>query len=119
MSLGSVWSVGGVAPSLSVGVPNGRGGLIGSGTNAPLYTTSFSNAIPKSQEEREKHEGRLAQALEFDRAQRVFDYTDSSIKPRHVSSKQRKHSEIDSKTTWNGTEWVLDGSQASKFSGIH
>ncbi|OBT91038.1 hypothetical protein VE02_00097 [Pseudogymnoascus sp. 03VT05] len=111
ISLGSVWAVGGLAP-LSVGVSDGRGGLTGSGTNAPLYTTSFSSATSKEEEDREKHEGRLAKALDLDRAQRIHDFVDHSISPPSADPQRRGHSEIGTKTTWRGTEWVTSGSQA-------
>ncbi|OBT58554.1 hypothetical protein VE04_02233 [Pseudogymnoascus sp. 24MN13] len=111
ISLGSVWAVGGLAP-LSVGVSDGRGGLTGSGTNAPLYTTSFSSATSKEEEDREKHEGRLAKALDLDRAQRIHDFVDHSISPPRADPQRRGYSEIGTKTTWRGTEWVSSGSQA-------
>lgn len=110
--------MGGLAP-LSVGISNGRGGLTGSGTNAPLYTTSFSSAIPKAEEDREKHEGRLAKALDLDRTQRIHDFVDNSISPQRIASKRQKDSELDAKTTWKGTEWVLDGAQASSEQNQH
>lgn len=113
ISLGSVWAVGGLAP-LSVGVSDGRGGLTGSGTNAPLYTTSFSSATSKEEDDREKHEGRLATALDLDRAQRIHDFVDHSISPPRADPQRREYSEIGTKITWRGTEWVSSGSQASE-----
>jgi meiosis-specific APC/C activator protein AMA1 len=115
VSLGSAWIVGGLAP-LSIGVSNGRGGLIGSGTNAPLYTTSFSSAAPKAAEDRDRHEGRLAKALELDRIRRVFDFSDISVSPGRVFTGKRKYPDPDSKTGWSGTEWVMEGRQASEWS---
>ena len=113
VSLGSAWTVGGLAP-LSIGVSNGRGGLFSSGTNAPLYTTSFSTAAPKAEEELDKHEGRLAKALELDRVQRVFECS-NSISPSRIFTAKRKYAELNSKTIWSGTEWVMDGRQSSKW----
>ncbi len=98
---------------MSVGVSNGRGGLTGSGTNAPLYTTSFSSAVPKVEEEREKHEGRLAKALEVDRTTRIRDYTDQSF-PRAALLHSKRHSTTDVKTEWKGTEWALEGGQVKQ-----
>lgn len=117
MSLGSAWTVGGLAP-LSIGVSNGRGGLISSGTNAPLYTTSFSSAAPKAEEDQDKHEGRLAMALELDRVQRVFDFSDSML-PRRAFTGKRKYADVNSKTIWSGTEWVTEGRQASEWNVPH
>ena len=112
MSLGSAWTVGGLAP-LSIGVLNGRGGLIGSGTNAPLYTTSFSSTAPNAEEDRDKHEGRLAKALDIDRVQRVLDFFDS-MPPERIFIGKHKYAENSSKTVWSGTEWVREGRHASK-----
>ncbi|RAL65329.1 hypothetical protein DID88_000897 [Monilinia fructigena] len=109
VSVGTVWSVGGVAP-VSAGISDGRGGLLGSGTNAPLYTTSFSASRPKAQEDFEKHEDRLAQALDIDRIQRVFEFRNSlSTPPRTPLKSRSKRHKFDSRTVWNGTEWVLGG----------
>ncbi|KAG4029323.1 hypothetical protein MFRU_016g00780 [Monilinia fructicola] len=109
VSVGTVWAVGGVAP-VSAGISDGRGGLLGSGTNAPLYTTSFSASRPKAQEDFEKHEDRLAQALDIDRIQRVFEFRDPlSTPPRTPLKSRSKRHKFDSRTVWNGTEWVLGG----------
>lgn len=87
---------------------------MGSGTNAPLYTTSFSNSRPKSEDEREKHEGRLASALNIDRIQRVLDFDGYSTFPRCKSkTKIRRFHDI-SRTIWTGTEWSNDGRIPSK-----
>jgi meiosis-specific APC/C activator protein AMA1 len=105
--------VGGLAP-ISTGVPSGRGGLLVSGTNAPLYTTSFSAALPNAKEETEKHEGRLAQALNLDRVTRVLEFRDplaSPLKPITIS--RPNGTKLESKTVWKGTEWVLGGPEHS------
>ncbi|RWA07104.1 hypothetical protein EKO27_g7996 [Xylaria grammica] len=106
VSHGAVWSVGGIAPN-GVAVDGGRGRLVSSGTNARLYTTSFSNLKPKSEEDQEKHEGRLALALKIDRAQRVLDFDGFSTFPRHKRRTTRP-SLPSAKTTWTGTEWAND-----------
>ncbi|KAI9049684.1 hypothetical protein LZ554_005840 [Drepanopeziza brunnea f. sp. 'monogermtubi'] len=88
VSVGTIWRVGGLAPIS--GVSNGRGGLLGSGTNAPLYTTSFT-AKPKAQEDKERHESRLAEALELDRVGRILEFRDPSTSPlrSQISSSRR------------------------------
>ncbi|CAG8957758.1 hypothetical protein HYFRA_00000096 [Hymenoscyphus fraxineus] len=106
VSVGTVWSVGGLAPYTS-GVSNGRGRLLGSGTNAPLYTTSFSAAKPKAQEDSEKHEGRLAEALELDRVSRVFEFRERTTSPQRPSACARTDSGVEQKTVWKGTEWIM------------
>ncbi|PQE17395.1 meiosis-specific apc c activator ama1 protein [Rutstroemia sp. NJR-2017a BVV2] len=109
VSVGTVWAVGGVAPA-SAGISNGRGGLMGSGTNAPLYTTSFSASRPKAQDDSEKHEDRLAQALEIDRIQRVFEFRHPAVSPpASPTNGKGKKQKLHPKTQWNGTEWVLGG----------
>ena len=99
---------------VSAGISDGRGGMLGSGTNAPLYTTSFSASRPKAQEDFEKHEDRLAQALDIDRTQRVFEFRDPLATPPATPFDSRfKRHIFDTKTTWNGTEWVLGGPEQS------
>ncbi|KAJ2969018.1 hypothetical protein NUW58_g10090 [Xylaria curta] len=113
VSHGAVWSVGGTAPSGGA-VDGGRGRLVSSGTNARLYTTSFSNLKPKSEEDQEKHEGRLASALDIDRIQRVLDFEGFSTFPR-CKKKARPPLQY-AKTSWTGTEWVNDMYLAPKAS---
>ncbi|KAH8160751.1 hypothetical protein CIB48_g7492 [Xylaria polymorpha] len=109
VSHGAVWSVGGTAPS-GVAVDGGRGRLLSSGTNARLYTTSFSNLRPKSEEDQEKHEDRLALALSLDRAQRVLNFGGFSTFPR--CKKKTRPPLLSSRTTWTGTEWANDARSA-------
>ncbi|KAI2777582.1 WD40 repeat-like protein [Daldinia loculata] len=103
VSNGAVWSVGGLAPG---GVDDGRGRRVSSGTNARLYATAFSDTRPKSEDEQEKHEGRLALALKIDRIQRILVFDGYSTFPRC------KHKERlllrEAKTTWTGSEWSND-----------
>ena len=94
--------------------------MVGSGTNAPLYTASFSVARPKAQEDLENHEGRLAEALELDRNARVLEFRDPCFSPPKPPTIGRtKCSELDSRTVWDGTEWVMDGADLSKSQSIH
>lgn len=113
-----MWAVGGLAPVVS-GVPDGRGRVLGSGTNARLYTTSFAIPRPMSVVDLavERHEGRLSQALELDRVSRVFDFRNSHLSslPKPVTLKKHNSAEKESKTAWNGTEWVSPRSETSKL----
>lgn len=103
VSNGAVWSVGGLAPG---GIDDGHGRRVSSGTNARLYATSFSNARPKSEEDQEKHEGRLALALKIDRVQRILDFDGYSTFP---SCKHKKRPSLrESKTIWTGSGWSND-----------
>ena len=99
--------MGGLAPVLPGG-SNGRGGLLGHGTNAPLYTTSFTAARPKAREDTERHQGRLAEALELDRAQRVLEFRENAPSQKHLTA---KHMDIDpgAKTAWKCGEWIMGG----------
>ncbi|KAF2089904.1 WD40 repeat-like protein [Saccharata proteae CBS 121410] len=115
VSNGAVWNVGGsaiVADSVS-GVPDGRGGMISSGTNAPLYTSMFlAQSDPAS--EMDAHQGRLAVALDIDRTSRVLGHFDSpnssgfspstastgSVSPIHDNSRA---------PTWINTAWTREG----------
>jgi meiosis-specific APC/C activator protein AMA1 len=69
--------------------------------------------VPGAEEEYEKHEGRLAKALDFDRAERVFEYVNMNILTSPSTAKCR-HTDTSTKTVWKGTEWVLEGSRGSK-----
>ena len=94
--------------------------MVGSGTNAPLYTASFSVARPKAQEDLENHEGRLAEALELDRNARVLEFRDPCFSPPKPPTIGRtKGSELDSRTVWDGAGWVMGGADLSKSLSIH
>ncbi|RKF73303.1 Meiotic fizzy-related protein 2 [Golovinomyces cichoracearum] len=69
-SIGTVWRVGGLAHSTVLS--NERGGSQLSSSNAPIYTTSFSSK-PKTQDDIEKLENRLAEALSLNRTSRILD----------------------------------------------
>jgi hypothetical protein len=84
-------------------VNNGRGQLVRSGTNARLFRTTFPTAKPRSEEELEKHQARLAAALGLDRSGRVLDV---SLSIHHDGNSKRPGYVP---TRWNGTEWVNDG----------
>ncbi|KAI0401768.1 WD40-repeat-containing domain protein [Xylaria palmicola] len=113
VSHGAVWSVGGTAPG-GVAVDGGRGRLVSSGSNARLYTTAFSSVKSKSEEDQEKHEGRLALALKIDRIQRVLDFDGFSTFPR--CKKKTRPPLSPTRTTWTGVEWANDAHPIPKSS---
>lgn len=79
ISDGAVWNVGGPAAAQVPPPPataNGRGGLLSSGTNAPLHVAHFLDQDTPDQDLR-RHEDRLALALEVDPASRIL----SNIRP--------------------------------------
>lgn len=73
ISAGAIWGVGGTsaATKSSLAVPDGAGGLLSSGTTAPMYTAQF---FPRhvSPQDPEKHSSRLALALDIDPASRLL-----------------------------------------------
>lgn len=76
ISAGAVWHVGG--PSLMsntiAAVSIGNGGMLGSGTTAPLYVSSFLNrADPEA--ELEAYERRLALAVEVNQTDRILHHS--------------------------------------------
>ncbi|ETS80921.1 hypothetical protein PFICI_08450 [Pestalotiopsis fici W106-1] len=111
VSVGAVWSVGGTAPG-AVAIDGGRGRFLGSGTTAPLYTMPFTKMRPKSEEHQEKHEGRLAQALQIDPVQRILGSDIFSTFPRCRSNRKAQASLDTSRTNWTGTEWLNDGQKS-------
>jgi meiosis-specific APC/C activator protein AMA1 len=106
-SYGSIWTVGGVAPSGNA-VNDGRGHLVQTGTTARLFRTTFSTAKPKPNEELEKHQARLASALELDQTQRVFEF-DIKARSTNRQKRGRAFSFTPRKTFWDGAQWVNEG----------
>lgn len=115
-SAGAVWAVGGstaASPTGPVqGLPNGRGGIIGSGTNAPMYTSRFLDGETPDQD-LERLEGRLAAALDIDQTSRMLDIPFSPKLAGHAStgssSSKRRYPFIDSRTRWEHGAWVQEG----------
>ena len=88
-----------------VGVHDGRGVILGSGTNARMYSSNFFNQ-ETAKESRERFEGRLAMALDIDRSGKVFDFS--------CRTKLRRGQSEPAKTTqWKDGQWA---SQSSKLS---
>lgn len=107
-SYGSIWTVGGVAPSGNA-VNSGRGHLIQTGTSARLFRTTFSTATPKRNEELEKHEARLATALELDQTQRVLEFDNKTRSTNNAQKRGRAFTFTPHKTFWDGAQWVNEG----------
>lgn len=83
-------------------VNNGRGQLVRSGTNAPLFRAIFPTSKANYEEEQEKHAARIAMALGLDRAQRVLEVN----LPPHRQANGRQSDDF--RTQWNGREWIND-----------
>ncbi|OJD23470.1 hypothetical protein ACJ73_05178 [Blastomyces percursus] len=81
ISAGAVWNVGGTAAATGrapVGIDDGRGGLISTGTNAPMYIANFLDKDTHIQHLK-RHEARLATALDVDQAKKVLNFGDPSL----------------------------------------
>jgi len=123
-SAGAVWNIGGSAAlgDSVTAVSDGRGGLLGSGTNAPLYTSNFfQRTDPLS--ELDLHEKRLALALDIDQASRILEMPllpSSPCSPPVSLANSLSRAplpEVQSAIVWRDSEWVKDGSTISSRSG--
>lgn len=113
VSAGAVWNVGGSAQASQPGpvraVPNGRGGFLSSGSNAPMYTAEFLDQRSANQEI-ETLESRVARALDIDRTERLINTNRSTRVFRGASTGsvglQNRHSRNEPRTKWINGEWV-------------
>ncbi len=125
-SAGAVWSVGGLTAASPTGpihaVSNGRGGLIGSGTNAPMYTSRFLEGETPDQD-LERFEGRLAAALDIDQTRRMLDIPGSPNRGGDASTgsvaSKRKYPFINSRTRWEHGEWVQGGTPSCEWEFVY
>ena len=107
VSAGAVWNVGGATPAPSgpmVGVVDGRGGLLGSGTNAPMFSSDFFRKESADQS-LERYESRLAAALKIDQASRILDFSTTHEPEESNSGHNLRLSSLES---WQNKAW-LDG----------
>jgi hypothetical protein len=116
ISAGAVWNVGGssAVSDTVTAVSTGRGGMLGSGTNAPLYTSTFlDRADPEA--ELEAYEHRLALALDVDQTNRVLQHS-----PLPFAYRKEKHGGSTSplKHTWRDGAWIKDGVIPRLFNGL-
>jgi len=121
-SFGAVWNVGGTTAAMIgpvTGIPDGRGGFLSSGTNAPMYTSQFLEGDSPDQD-LERHERRLAAALDIDQANKILG---APISPQffrcEISSSGTKRKWIydqGARTVWRDNEWVKDGAPLRKLS---
>lgn len=118
----SVWNVGNPTTPSSrpiAGIPDGRGGRIGSGTNAPMYTSKFLvNETPD--QDIDRFERRLALACDIDQATRVFRVSQFPERPRSYSTSSADRNQrttcADNRTVWRDGQWVNDWDQTRKSS---
>lgn len=120
-SSGAVWNVGGTGAAINgpvAGVSDGRGGFLGSGTNAPMYTSQFLQGDSPDQD-LDRHERRLAAAFDIDQASRVLGSpAGPEAFPSHSIGRGTKRKWNDgqgARTVWKDSEWVKDGALMRKF----
>ena len=117
-SAGAVWNVGGSAAPPSgpiAGIPNGRGGLLGSGTNAPMFTSRFFQTESADQSQ-ERLEGRLAAALDIDQTSRTLSISRSPEAEVTGSPSRPGTRGPPSGTIWRDGRWHNDDSQSGETS---
>lgn len=120
----SVWNVGSATTPSSrpiAGIPDGRGGRVGSGTNAPMYTSKFlANETPDL--DMDRFERRLALACDIDQASRVFRVSQSPERHRSYSTssgdRNQRASCEDNRTVWRDGQWVNDWDHTRKSSSM-
>ena len=100
VSTGAVWNLGGTAapdPGPIAAVPDGRGGLLGSGTNAPMFSSQFFKSESEDQMLK-RFEGRVAAALDVDQSCRTLN------SPQTLQGNPCTKS----KTVWKDSRWTSD-----------
>ena len=112
-SAGAVWNVGGTmfisGPGPITGVSDGRGGVLGSGTNAPMFSSRFFEQ-ETSDQILERFEGRIAAALELDQTSRTLSISRSPERDRigrslNAGNKRKQPAQ----TAWKDGQWLSDG----------
>ncbi|KAL8708558.1 MAG: hypothetical protein Q9220_006611 [cf. Caloplaca sp. 1 TL-2023] len=110
-SAGAVWNIGGgsTIPTGPIeGISDGRGGLIGSGTNAPLYTAKFLDKN-MSNDDQDTYENRLAMALDFDRTRRTLDFSRPRRQAEVANGTIRRTTDVVRQSQWKYGQWIREG----------
>ncbi|RSL54439.1 hypothetical protein CEP54_009881 [Fusarium duplospermum] len=95
--------VGGLVPS-AIAVDDGQGHLLQRGTNARIFPTPYQGSLINTSVEKEKHEGRVASALNLDRIRKVLDFCQSRPIPRNPILGRTLDLE-EGRTIWDGCKW--------------
>jgi hypothetical protein len=114
---GTVWNVGGPAAALDrppLAIPDGAGGLLGSGTTAPMYTAKFFPQTTTA-EEREQHASRVALALDIDPATRLMGTSTHWPLPESKPSPSSPEYERLSPFEWKDNAWKRVEREKCKF----
>ncbi|EMD69197.1 hypothetical protein GGP41_004788 [Bipolaris sorokiniana] len=105
ISTGAVWNVGGpsAVSDTVVAVSTGRGRMLGSGTNAPLYKSAFlSQADPEA--ELEAYAQRLALALDIDRTDRILQHSPLWTSRNSLDFSAPSHG----RHVWRDSAWIKE-----------
>jgi hypothetical protein len=113
-SNGTVWTVGGLAPSIT-GVDDGFGHFLRPGTNARVHMTPLCKTSVKEQDEREKYHGRVATALGIDRARRILDFNPISASSQGGGIAHLLASSATLCSPWSEAEWTRFRGPPSQF----
>ncbi|EWG52744.1 hypothetical protein FVEG_11389 [Fusarium verticillioides 7600] len=103
VSMGAMWSVGGLAPN-AIATDDGQGHLVRRGTNARVFPTLFQESLVSTSVEKEKHEGRIASALNIDQVRKILEFARAQRIPRSLKQ-HGLHADF-SHTSWNGYQWA-------------
>ncbi|KAJ4135804.1 hypothetical protein NW765_009784 [Fusarium oxysporum] len=98
-----MWSVGGLAPN-AIATDDGQGHLVRRGTNARVFPTLFQESLVSTSVEKEKHEGRIASALNIDQVRKILEFARAQQIPQSLKQ-HGLHTDF-SHTSWNGYQWV-------------
>lgn len=128
-SIGSIWNVGGSAPAMEgtiSGVPDGRGGVVSSGSTAPFFSSRFHGGVTTDQDQ-DSHEERLAMALDVDRSERILEFTPRKIAQQALDQLEATHGAgspyvgrqsrdvRDAWSRWENVQWARAGAGARKY----
>ena len=100
ISIGAIWNVGGTLAARITpltGVSDGHGGLLSSGSNAPMFTSHFIDRNT-SDYYRQRHENRVALALDIDPTGRILAHIQDTTMPDRPSPGQ-------SRIFWPDSPW--------------
>ncbi|EEH20868.1 hypothetical protein PABG_03099 [Paracoccidioides brasiliensis Pb03] len=118
ISAGAVWSVGGTfaaTGSAPVGVQDGHGGLLSTGSSAPMYVANFLDKDTHAQHLK-RHEARLAAALDIDQATKVLNFGDTASHTEHIhTTGDSLHAQYPS-YVWKNSSWVRADTSTPKKS---
>lgn len=85
---------------------DGQGHLLQRGTSARVFSPPLLTSTLREQDESEKNEGRIAEALKIDRIRKVLDFCSGRSVPRCLVPNRGLKNADEHRTTWNGYQWI-------------